>query len=191
MMLNFSCFLSKPSCFMLLCFLPCKAHSPVQLADIWSPPKTISLHGLVCVSHTQNPQDSLIFLPYYVIVLCYLFLGPPYCGLYSHYSSQSALAKTQNDLWFAKSKALPLELSLFDTTVVFDTVSYVLVLELSLYSRVVGSPYRPHFPPPPRPVPLANFLSALLNCWYFSGTILSPPAYLLIYVLGLMHFHKF
>lgn len=122
MMLNFACFLSKPSCFMLLCFLPCKAHSPVQLADIWSPPKAISLHGLVCVSHTQNPQDSLIFLPYYVIVLCYLFRGPPYCGLYSHYSSQSALTKTQNDLWFAKSNALPLELSLFDTTVVFDTV---------------------------------------------------------------------
>lgn len=81
--------------------------------------------------------------------MSYLLLRPLHSAFYFHYSLKRAFAKTANDLQFAKSNALFLELSLFGTIAEFDTVDFVFVLELSLYYWVLGPPHCPEFPPPP------------------------------------------
>lgn len=99
--------------------------------------------------HTESPRQSNLIVPLCHFLMSYLLLRPLHSGFYFHYSLKRALAETANDLQFAKSNALFLELSLFGTIAQFDTVDFVFVLELSVYYWVWGPPHCPDFPPPP------------------------------------------
>lgn len=116
------------------------------------PSKAIGLHVLVCLSPpAESPRQPNLTVPLCYFIMSHLLLAH-WILASTFYASESALTKTQNDLSFSKSKAPFLELSLFDTTSVFDAVGCVLVLEFSLYFWGVGPPHCPDFPPPLWPV---------------------------------------
>lgn len=146
-MLNFLCFLSKPSCFMLLCFLPCKAHSPIQLADIYLVfPQRLLAFMVLCVSPIHRiPNTVSSFYPTmsFSCVICFL----------DHRILISTLT-------------IPLKVLLLKPQMTFDllnpmhflwSLAYLtqllcLIMSWSWSSLcTLGSwdaPYCPHFPPP-------------------------------------------